>query len=78
MVSTLRKADGYAKVTDVLGNKIEADTKQCCHCGGHFVLQKGSGKLRGWCVKCNALTCGKFECCKCEPFEAKLEKMESL
>lgn len=54
-----------------------ADTKQCCHCGGHFVMVKGSGKLRGYCTKCHEITCGKIECCKCVPFEKKLDLAEA-
>ena len=54
-----------------------ASTKQCCHCGGHFVMVKGSGKLRGYCTKCHEITCGKLECCKCVPFEKKLDMAES-
>lgn len=52
-------------------------TKQCCHCGGHFMMVKGSGKLRGYCTKCNEITCGKIGCCKCVPFEKKLEMIEA-
>ncbi len=75
--NTMRRPDGYAKIVDPSGIKLEADTKQCCHCGGHFIPVKGSGKIRGWCRKCHAMTCGKLECCKCEPFEEKLKTMES-
>jgi hypothetical protein len=64
-----------AGVIIVDGRQV-ASTKQCCHCGGHFVMEKGSGKLRGWCMKCHEITCGKIECCKCVPFEKKLDLME--
>src|SRR5437879_4074809 len=40
-----------------------AHTKQCCHCGIHFVSIKGSGKIRGRCMSCaNAWTCGAPAC----------------
>ena len=54
-----------------------ASTKQCPHCGGHFIMQKGSGKIRGYCTKCGGITCGKLECCACVPFEKKLDLAEA-
>lgn len=60
----------------LIDGKQVASTKQCCHCGGHFIMKKGSGKLRGYCMKCHEITCGKIECCKCIPFEKKLELVE--
>ena len=56
---------------------VVAKTKQCCHCGNHFIMVKGSGKYRGWCTKCHSITCGKYKCCKCVPFEKKLELAEA-
>jgi hypothetical protein len=69
----MRKVGG----TILINGQAVADTQQCCHCGGHFVMKKGSGKLRGYCQKCGKITCGKFECCKCVPFEKKLELVEA-
>ena len=60
----------------IIDGRQVALTKQCSHCGGHFVMEKGSGKLRGWCMKCHEITCGKIECCKCVPFEKKLDLIE--
>lgn len=54
-----------------------ADTKQCCHCGGHFKSVPGSGKTRGYCMNCNHITCGKPECNPCYPFEKKMDDLES-
>ena len=53
-----------------------AHTKQCCHCQTHFMSVKGSGKRRGFCTRCNAVTCGNLECDVCIPFEKKLDLME--
>jgi hypothetical protein len=53
-----------------------AHTMQCCHCGAHFVSIKGSGKIRGFCLKCMKVTCGRPECNICIPFEKKLEAIE--
>ena len=68
----MSKAEGTILVDGI----AVADTKQCCHCGMHFVMVKGSGKLRGWCTKCHHVTCGAIGCCKCVPFEEKLDLME--
>ena len=53
-----------------------ASTLQCCHCGGHFQVVKGSGRERGFCLKCGSVTCGSPECDYCIPAEARLEIME--
>ena len=51
---------------------------QCPHCQMIWQLQPGSGKVRGFCFRCNAATCGKQGCdARCEPWEAQLERMES-
>ena len=55
---------------------IEIDTLQCCHCGGHFEVVKGSGKIRGWCMLCNQVTCGKPKCDEHYPIEKKLDDFE--
>lgn len=54
------------------GPDFEADTHQCCHCGGHWVVQRGSGKKRGYCGKCNGLFCSP-ECAECVPLEKWLD-----
>lgn len=53
-----------------------SSTHQCCHCGGHFEMRKGSGRRRGFCMKCMRLTCGAHECDPCVPWEAKMEILE--
>jgi hypothetical protein len=52
-----------------------AHTLQCVHCGNHFISMKGSGKIRGWCRRCNGPICGP-KCHVCVPFEKQLEAME--
>ena len=43
----------------ILINGVEAaHTQQCVHCGLHWVYVPGSGKIRGYCTRCGALTCG--------------------
>lgn len=64
------RADGQIIIVGD-GPVIEHDTKQCCHCGGHFVIRRGSGTQRGWCTHCNGVTCGGANCWECRP-HAKL------
>ncbi len=51
-------------------------TIQCVHCGMHWVSQPGSGKTRGFCMRCNGPVCGK-KCAVCVPFEKQLEAREA-
>jgi hypothetical protein len=60
----------------VLNGREVADTRQCCHCGQHFVSVKGSGTIRGFCRCCMAVTCGAAACDVCVPMERQLELME--
>lgn len=53
-----------------------AHTIQCGHCGSHFVSIRGSGKIRGFCLKCMKTTCGEIRCDICIPFEEKLDRYE--
>ena len=66
-----RKADGAI----LMDGQEVASTIQCVHCGKHFVSIKGSGKIRGWCLKCSGPICGP-ECHVCIPMEKQLEAME--
>jgi hypothetical protein len=74
--NTLRKAAGYAVSEGEFG-RVERDTHQCCHCGGHFDYVPGSGKIRGFCTKCMKITCGAEACMECFPIEARMEALES-
>jgi hypothetical protein len=53
-----------------------ADTMTCKHCGHTWIPVKGSGKVRGWCMKCNGPTCGHPACDECKPFEQQLTEYE--
>jgi hypothetical protein len=61
----------------LVDGKQVAETHQCCHCGGHFIMRRGSGKVRGFCLKCQGPTCGAGGCDRCVPFEARLEFAEA-
>lgn len=67
-----RKPSGVFIVND----KEVAHTIQCGHCGCHFISIRGSGKIRGFCMKCMKTTCGKIKCDVCIPYEYKLDKID--
>lgn len=52
------------------------DTMTCVHCNHVWIPVKGSGITRGWCMNCNAPTCGAHECYTCYPFLQKLTDYE--
>jgi hypothetical protein len=70
------KASGHVFV---FGEKDEEyDTIQCKHCGGHWRWIQGSGRERGFCMRCMGPTCGQEKCeMTCVPFEKELEIMEA-
>lgn len=59
------------------GPAVARDTVACCHCGRHWVWEPGSGRVRGWCLRCAGLTCGSPRCCACVPVEQWLENVEA-
>jgi hypothetical protein len=52
------------------------DTISCCHCGRVWIWEPGSGRRRGFCLRCNAFHCGSVQCCECRPVEQLLENIE--
>jgi hypothetical protein len=73
---TARNAAGYVIKSGGDGRDIEHDTQQCCHCGKHFILQPGSGTIRGFCRGCMGMTCGNPACIPCVNFEKKMDLYE--
>lgn len=57
--------------------KVESDALQCCHCAAHFWVNKGSGKRRGYCMNCGAVTCGNPACGPCVHWKKKIELIDS-
>lgn len=53
----------------------ELPTVACVHCGFNWVPQPGSGKVRGWCTRCNGPVCGPG-CAECVPKEQQMLNME--
>ncbi len=46
------------------GPEQHIDLIQCCHCQRIWPWVQGSGKLRGWCMRCSGFFCGpKCETC---------------
>lgn len=74
--STARNPHGFVTIVEPGRATIEADTLQCCHCGGHFRVLRGSGTKRGWCGHCGGPTCGRLECHVCLPLEKWLRMVE--
>ena len=55
----------------------EGQTLTCVHCGGMWEVKPGSGRRRGWCLRCNGPTCGSQECsAHCVPWERQMEIIE--
>lgn len=73
--ATARKPHGYSVTTGP--DKVqEADSLQCCHCGCHWQVVRGSGIKRGFCMKCMQVTCGSPRCNSCLPQEKWVEQVE--
>lgn len=62
----------------IIDGKEAGETLQCCHCGKHWLVVRGSGKRRGFCLKCCGPTCGKPGCDRCVPLESRLEFCEAV
>lgn len=82
--SAVRGAAGWTKTTGPHGEVINCDTLQCSHCGAHWEVVVGSGKLRGFCSRCydsnkpgTGYTCGRPECMVCLTPEQRLENIEA-
>lgn len=70
---TVYRAHGTAIWVGPEGKPVEKDTLQCQHCQRHWFVEPGSGRHRGWCLKCGGPTCGGRKCLACVPFLKKVE-----
>jgi hypothetical protein len=62
------------------GSKVtQADTCHCVHCSMSWLYVKGSGRLTGWCFRCNGMLCGQAHCIArgCVPKERWLDLLEA-
>ena len=73
-----RRQAGEITITDPGADRplVTAATLQCVHCGRHWVPAPGSGRLRGYCAKCDGPVCGP-DCLECVPHERQLENLEA-
>jgi len=55
----------------------QQDTVSCCHCGRVWLWVKGSGRVRGWCMRCNGVTCGNQACDECVPMLQMIQNLEN-
>lgn len=62
--------------TIIIDGQEVANTLQCCHCGKHWISRRGSGITRGFCLKCEHVTCGATACNDCIPYLKKLDLAE--
>jgi len=51
----------------------------CGHCDYHWVPEPGSGRIRGFCMLCGKLVCGRPYCRKlgCTHWEQRLDNLEA-
>lgn len=74
---TVRKPAGFGLLTIEESVVEEHDTLMCVHCQFIWKVQPGSGRVRGWCMRCSGPTCGKKPCeSRCVPFERAIEEQE--
>ena len=78
--NTLYHYHGIEIVTNIDTGKtvFESDLHQCCHCQHTWRYQPGSGIRRGFCYRCNGVTCGQGACDTCYPHEQQLEDLEAI
>ena len=74
----MKGASGFIIITSPDGPDVELETRRCSHCGSHWVHEPGSGRKRGYCMKCSGPTCGTKKCDECVPHEAEIELMEGI
>jgi hypothetical protein len=72
---------GYATMSGPFGFKKEADTFTCGHCQRvvHVTYKVPIDQLGGRCGVCDTLICPVcVQTGRCEPFEKKLQRMETV
>lgn len=73
-----RKPAGHIIIVEPGVPTIERDTLQCVHCGMHWIVKPGSGRRRGWCLRCNGPHCGGEKCWECVPELSKVYGEKTL
>ena len=67
------KVAGHILITSPDAPEYERETLRCVHCGVHWIREPGSGRTRGFCMRCAGVTCGKKACDECIPYEVRIE-----
>jgi hypothetical protein len=74
---TASRPNGYITIDDPQSGRTEFDTLQCAHCGAHWRIEPGSGRVRGFCLKCMGPLCGRRHCMdRCYPMEKQIDDTE--
>jgi hypothetical protein len=76
----MRRAQGYATITEPGKRLVEMDTCQCGHCQRltHVKPKQDPAELGGLCKCCMRLICGPcVDKGTCDVFEKKLERAEA-
>lgn len=57
---------------------VQTDLVRCVHCGYMWQFVPGSGRRRGFCMRCNGFVCGQHYCeaVGCVEWRQQLENME--
>lgn len=72
------KPEGIGILHDpALPREQQSDYRQCVHCQTTWKVEPGSGKMRGFCTRCNGPICGPG-CAECYgPFLKVCEDIEA-
>jgi hypothetical protein len=76
----MRRAGGYAVITEGDGGRREADTFSCSHCQRIVFVRarQDPSELGGFCRACMRHICGPCaDVGSCTPFEKMLERVEA-
>lgn len=78
-VRSVRRPAGYVEIVSPDASVSQGgETLMCVHCQMHWIVKPGSGKSRGFCMRCDGPTCGKLMCeIRCVPFEKMIEEREA-
>ncbi len=73
----VRNRTGWSVTRGPHGETVTCDMLTCVHCNHSWEVVVGSGRLRGFCNRCDGPTCGGPHCWVCVPYEQQLENMEA-
>jgi hypothetical protein len=76
----MSRADGYFVSSAEAGRPFEADSLQCPHCGGHFMVKSRAtpAELGQFCTACMKQCCTKPACNDgCRHFMKQIEAQEA-